>query len=71
MKTTQEIINEFKALQDNMRQPIRQYASCLLLDENENEEIGSSDISCKVVQLYKENGSFHNVLLKYMEYLFC
>lgn len=71
MKTTQEIINEFKALQDNMRKPIRHYASCLLQDEGLYDEIGSSDISCKVVQLYKECGSFQNILLKYMEYHFC
>ena len=68
--TPEQIISQLNKLPERMRLPIRHYAMNLLQDEGA-QEAGTSDISAKIVALYKQHGSFEEILMQYMEYLFC
>ena len=64
MNTTfQDIMAEFKKQSDLMKWSVRSYASDVLVQEGA-EEVGTSDVNSKIVQLYKELGSFGNILIQ-------
>jgi len=61
--TFQDIMAEFKKQTDLMKWSIRSYASTMLVQEGST-EVGTSDVNSKIVQLYKELGSFSNILIQ-------
>jgi len=61
--TFQDIMAEYKKQSDLMKWSIRSYASNILVQEGA-EEVGSSDVNHKIVQLYKELGSFGNIVIQ-------
>ena len=65
MNTTnsfQDIMAEYRDQSSLMKWAIRTYAVDALKDEG-SFEIGSSDVNHKIVQLYKQYGSFGNVVI--------
>lgn len=65
MNTTnsfQDIMAEYREQSSLMKWAIRAYAADALKAEG-SFEIGTSDVNCKIVQLYKQHGSFGNVII--------
>lgn len=62
-------MEEFKALSQEMRTAVRQFASATLVDSGFT-EVGSSDINHQIVGLYHTHGSFDEMMIAYTEYLF-
>jgi len=60
-KTFEEIMGEFKTLGPFMQNAVRNTAK-LELKEWGVEEIGSSDVNCRIVSLYNSYGGFDEIL---------
>ena len=58
----QDIMTEYRAHSSLMKWAIRTCAVDALKTEGLF-EIGTSDVNCKIVQLYKQHGSFGNVII--------
>jgi hypothetical protein len=60
-KTFEEIMNEYKALDQMFKQMVRNTA-VMELKEWGAEEIGSSDVNCQIVDLYNSYGGFDEIV---------
>ena len=60
-KTFEEVMAEYKTLDDMMRTMVRNTA-VMELKEWGVEEIGSSDVNCQIVDLYNSYEGFDNIL---------
>jgi len=60
-KTFEEIMGEYKALSPMMQQMVRKTA-VMELQEWGFEEIGSSDVNCRIVDLYNSYEGFDNIV---------
>jgi len=59
--TFEEIMNEYKALDQMFKQMVRNTA-VMELKEWGVEEIGSSDVNCQIVDLYNSYGGFDEIV---------
>jgi hypothetical protein len=59
--TFEEIMNEYKALDQMFKQMVRNTA-VMELKEWGVEEIGSSDVNCQIVSLYNSYGGFDEIV---------
>ena len=60
-KTFEEVMTEYKALEKGMQQMVRNTA-VMELREWGFEEIGSSDVNCRIVDLYNSYEGFDNIV---------
>jgi hypothetical protein len=60
-KTFEEVMGEFKTLGDMMQRMVRKTA-VMELQEWGFEEIGSSDVNCRIVDLYYSYGGFDEIV---------
>ena len=59
--SSEEIVKSFQKLSPGLASLVRNVAR-MDLQSMSYEEIGSSDVSCRVVQLYKQLGSFEAII---------
>ena len=66
LKSFKTIMDSYRELSDTMKWAIRTCASQKLIEEGA-EEVGSSDVNHAIVALYKECGSFGNIIIKALD----
>ena len=60
------IMDSYRELSQTMKWAVRRCASDRLIEDGA-EEVGSSDINHAIVALYKECGSFGNIIIKALD----